>query len=109
MSSVLIQPMPVERDKDGWWSHPGIPNFDEDMGAYREWLVEQGLETKCKMLESEDESHPAYVSYFENADPNMSAWAPPPPAGEGWFTFSIHDTEDGPAWVWARRHAEVAA
>lgn len=101
--STFIQPMRVERDKDGWWSHPGIPDFSEDATAFNAWLVAHGLETTYKMLESEGDSHPAYVSYFEKEDVSFAAWEPIPPVGDGWFTFSIHDTEDGPAWVWARR------
>lgn len=109
MSVALIQPLPVERDRDGWWSHPGIPDFSEDVKAFNAWLEEQGLEVTHKMLESEGESHPVYVSYFENEDTNITAWEPTEPAGAGWFTFSIHDTEDGPAYVWARRRAGDAA
>jgi hypothetical protein len=109
MSAGLIQPVVVERDKDGWWSHPAIPDFSEDGAAFKAWLAEQGLETTYKMLESEDDSNPAHVSYFENEDPSFAGWEPTPPSGDGWFTFSIHDTEDGPVWVWARRSAEVPA
>lgn len=100
---TLIQSMEVARDKDGWWSHPGIPDFDEDAELWDAWKAAQGLETKYVMLESESDDHPAYVAYFDKADPTVAEWAPTPPAGDGWFTFSIHDTEDGPAWVWARR------
>jgi hypothetical protein len=61
------------------------------------------------MLEHEDCDHPVYVSYFDNGDPSVAAWEPTPPKGEGWFTMSIHDTEDGPAWAWARRTTNGAA
>jgi len=39
-------------------------------------------------------THPFYYSPSDNRE-----YAPP---GEGWFTGSIHDTEDGPVCVWLR-------
>ena len=99
----LIQPAPVERDAQGWWSHPGIPNFDEDMNAWRAWIDAQGLDIKYKMLEDEPEEHPVWRSYFEDESPSVANWTVAPPKGDGWFVLSIHDTEDGPVWVWARR------
>ncbi|AMP15523.1 hypothetical protein [Collimonas pratensis] len=105
---IFIQPLPVVRDSDGFWFHIGVPNFDEGEGEhYKAWLVSQGLVTDYKMLESEADTHPVYVSYFDDGNANISAWEPAPPAGKGWFTISIHDTEDGPVWEWARRDPEI--
>jgi hypothetical protein len=95
--------VPVERDQDGYWSNPAIPDFDEDVKAYKDWLAEQCLEIAYKDLENEDEKHPAYQSYFEEGSPDISMWTPEPPKGEGWHTISIHMHEDGACWVWARR------
>jgi hypothetical protein len=106
---TLIQPAPVERDVDGWWSHPGIPDFGEDANAYRSWIDAQGLDIKYTMLEDEPDDHPAYQSYFEDDTPNVAGWNVEPPKGDGWFTLSIHDTDDGPVWVWARRWIVVPA
>jgi hypothetical protein len=100
---MLIQPVEVKRDENGYWSHPGIPDFDEDYAAYKAWLTDQRLEICFENLEGEDDSHPAYQNYFENENPNISSWNPSWPDGEGWFVLSIHDTEDGPYYVWARR------
>ena len=100
---TLIQPMPVQRDETGCWWHPGMPEFDEDHRAeYRAWLDAQGLETTYGMLQYQPE-HPLYDAWFEHGLNDMSSWTPEPPAGEGWFTLWIDDTEDGPIWVWARR------
>jgi hypothetical protein len=108
--ATFIQPLPVVRDSDGFWFHVGVPNFDEDEDEqYNAWLKSQGLVTSYMMLEGENDTHPAYVSYFDNEDVNISAWEPVPPAGDGWFTISIHDTEDGPVWVWARRETGIGA
>lgn len=97
-----IRPVKVERDENGWWSHPGIPNFDEDAKSFAAWVKAVGLEVKYKCLESYPE-HPLYEAWFERGECNASSWEPEEPAGKGWFIFSIHDTEDGPVWVWARR------
>lgn len=105
---VLIQPVPVVRDEEGYWVHPGEPDFHEDGAAYRDWLERQGLETSYKSLEFEDNDHPAYLRYFEEMSGDISDWNPSPPAGDGWWTLSIHQTEDSAVWVWARR-VEVAA
>jgi hypothetical protein len=97
-----IGPLPVDRDENGWWSHPAIPNFDEDVDSYLAWVKAVGLEMKYKALES-DPDHPLYNAWFEEGEFNASSWAPEEPTGDGWFTFSIHDSEDGPIWAWARR------
>jgi hypothetical protein len=97
-----IGPMPVGRDENGWWSHPAIPNFDDDVDSYLAWVKAVGLEMKYKALES-DPDHPLYNAWFEEGECNASSWEPEEPTGDGWFTFSIHDSEDGPIWAWARR------
>lgn len=105
----LIQPLPVERDAEGYWVHPGIPDFDEDWSAYKAWLDSQGLDIKIYDLENEDDTHPAYIKYFDEGDPNVSDWNVEPPEGEGWFIFSIHMTEDSCVWIYARRIAKDQA
>lgn len=102
-AATLIGPVSVERDAAGWWSHPGIPDLGEAAGAYKAWLAAQGLVTAHAGLESEDCTQPAYVSYYDEDSASVAGWNPMAPVGDGWFTLSIHDTEDGPYWVWARR------
>ncbi len=97
-----IGPLLVDRDENGWWSHPAIPNFDEDVDSYLAWVKAVGLEMHYKALES-DPDHPLYDAWFEGGECNASSWYPQEPVGDGWFTFSIHDSEDGPIWAWARR------
>lgn len=35
-------------------------------------------------------------------DYDCTPWQPSIPVGDAWFTFSIHDTEDGPVCIWVR-------
>jgi hypothetical protein len=106
----LIGPAPVARDEDGHWWHPGMPEFDEgEDDKFNNWKRQQGLETTLVHMESDlDDDHPTMVSYYDLCDPNCSGWEPTPPAGDGWFTLFICDTEDGPLWVWARRQGGAA-
>lgn len=104
-----IQAAPVQRDGEGYWTHPAYPPFDEGQGAEAAaWFKAQQLETSIAYLESESEEHPAVVAYWgDDGDSNISAWQPPRPAGDGWFALSIHDTEDwGPVCVWVRHGAQ---
>ncbi len=39
--------------------------------------------------------------------PDISAWEPERPEGDGWFIGSIHDTEDGPVCVWMRNKVQA--
>lgn len=105
----LIQASELKRDADGGYCHPDFPAFDEDQTAeMNQWLTDQALEVKLSFLENESCSHPAHQRYWP-ADMSIDGlgdyhdWDCAPPAGDGWFTLSIHDTEDGPVWVWVRR------
>ncbi|CAB3858705.1 hypothetical protein LMG26788_02145 [Achromobacter pulmonis] len=107
--SAALQAAPVQRDSEGYWTHPAHPSFDEDQAEEaRAWFGVQQLEYHIAYLESEAEDHPAVVAYWGDAgDSNISAWEPPRPEGEGWFVLSIHDTEDwGPVCVWVRHAAQ---
>lgn len=104
MRGALIQQAPVERDESGWWTHPDMPGFDEGQEReYRQWIVMQGLEVKFFSLEDAPDNHPAYIAYYDKGEGSCADWAAQCPVGDGWFTLSIHDSEDGPYWVWARR------
>ncbi|QKQ51449.1 hypothetical protein FOC81_31965 [Achromobacter denitrificans] len=103
--AALIQAAPIQRDSDGYWTHPAHPEFEEGQNAEAAaWFKAQQLETHIAYLESEADDHPAHVAYWYADAPNISSWEPPRPQGEGWFVLSIHDTEGwGPVCVWVRR------
>jgi hypothetical protein len=52
--TVLIQPVTVVRDTDGWWHHPDLPMFEEEQGEEsREWIKAQGLTIVTAEMEYE--------------------------------------------------------
>ena len=106
-ASTLLS-FPVHCCANGYWTHPDHPGFDEGQGEEaKAWFDAQQFEVCVEYLERESADHPAYVNYWDEGDPNISAWEPPRPAGDGWFILSIHDTEDwGPVCVWVRHSAQ---
>ena len=99
----LIQPVTVERDQDGYWDHPELPDFDEDIEAFKAWLVAQGLELKQWSMEADLTDHPYWDMGCD--DYGCVGWNPEAPGPE-WFLLSIFDTEDGPYVNWVRREVK---
>lgn len=95
----LIGPIEVVRDEHGYWYHPGIPEFDEDVEAYKSWTDSQGLKVVGWHMDSDMESHP----YWEAGEPHCLGWEPETPPAYDWFLLGIFDTDDGPYVQWARR------
>ncbi|MBI6740389.1 MULTISPECIES: hypothetical protein [Pseudomonas syringae group] len=99
LEKSLIGPVEVKRDEDGYWYHPGVPDFDESVAAYKEWVSAQRIEITGWHMDSDLESHP----YFDGEAANCLGWEPETPAGPDWFLLGIFDTDDGPYVQWARR------
>ncbi|HJH21649.1 MAG TPA: hypothetical protein K8W20_23450 [Pseudomonas lactis] len=99
--TVLIQPLQVERDATGCWTHPAWPSTDDELIPYA-WFTDRGLEVRERNFE-DDAPDELQAAWFASGIADCSAWAPTQPAGDGWFIFSIHDTEDGPLCVWVRQ------
>ncbi|MEA1064703.1 hypothetical protein [Erwinia sp. HR93] len=97
-----IEALEVQRDEYGCWTHPEYEKFcngrehvpDEE---FNDWV-------KAKGLEWDYELHADSFDYLDDTpyDPDFSEWQPEPPAGEGWFIGSIHDSEEGPVCIWLR-------
>lgn len=99
-----IRPQSVERDKDGYWTHPGYPDHWDEGTTSSEitaWFAAQGLESQVVEFEF-DASDELQDMWMETGEPSCSLWSPTYPDGRGWFIFSIHDTERGPVCVWVR-------
>ena len=99
--------MEVQRDNDGWWTHPDMPEV-ETSEQFNAWQEQQGFQLCIVMLDGDagDGTEEAYKTYFDAANADCSAWQPSKPEGDGWFIVSIHDTEDGPACIWIRHPTE---
>ncbi|MGA3800552.1 hypothetical protein [Pseudomonas sp. GL-B-16] len=107
--TVLIQSLPVERDIDGWWSHPDyLSEFDDEIteAQFQEWCLRHQVETKITHMES-DVPPDVFDAYMDDGQVNCSAWEIQHPTEPGWFILSIHDAEDGPVCVWGRRAVPV--
>ncbi|WP_457967582.1 hypothetical protein M1D68_15795 [Pseudomonas sp. R4-84] len=98
--NVLIQSMPVERDSTGCWTHPAWPSTEDDLIPYA-WFDARGLEARELAFEY-DAPEEVQASWLSEGIADCAAWDSTVPVGEGWFIFSIHDTEDGPICVWVR-------
>jgi len=111
--NTLLKQIPVARDEDGYFMHPDLRHFwDVTMDGAEHCTPQQwedletqaGIKTQIVYLETDPLEHPVVVSYFNNGDPDISAWDPSPPPG--WWLINICDAEDGPFAVWAT-HAEA--
>lgn len=102
-----IQPMEPQRDRNGYWCHPELPQIETNE-QFDNWIAEQGLQYAIHCLDGDDGigSEEANAAYFENGDLSCAVWQPSKPEGEGWFTVSIYDTEDGPVCLWVRHPTE---
>lgn len=100
---MQIEAVEVVRDENGHWTHPALPESDDEHIPLS-WFADHGLEVKVVQFE-DDASQELVDAYYDNGEPDCSAWQPSAPAGEGWFIFSIHDTEGGPICAWVRRIA----
>ncbi|MDH0749479.1 hypothetical protein N5D61_24450 [Pseudomonas sp. GD03842] len=96
----IIQ-LPVERDEYGQWTHPAWPDDGEESQLPYSWFAEHGLEFWIVEMEN-DGPEELVAAWFGTGETDCTPWEPTKPAGEGWFIFSIHDTEDGPICVWVR-------
>lgn len=99
--TVLIQALPVERDDMGFWTHAAWPQDGDENAIAIGWFPEHGLEVCLVKMES-DGPEELNQQWMDSGLIDCTPWEPSTPQGDGWFVFSIHDTEDGPVCVWVR-------
>ncbi|MGM7762970.1 MULTISPECIES: hypothetical protein [Yersinia] len=101
-----ITAAPVERDSHGFWTHPDyfVPANGNEFGVEGEFDAWKALNRVVGTLDwmDCDENAEELQAAYDAGDCNLSMWQPEPPAGDGWFMASIHDTEDGPVCYWLR-------
>ncbi|WP_321967624.1 hypothetical protein [Burkholderia cepacia] len=104
----MLQKIPVVRDENGYFIHPDLLHFwmvtmgEAEHCTDEQWAAleaQAGIKTSTYRLESESVDHPAYVSYFDNGNLDITEWDPSPEPG--WWLIEIGDGEDGPYAVYA--------
>lgn len=101
-----IHPAKVMRDANGYWYHPLLPDFDEDVRRYRAWLSTHNLTVQSTCL-SDERDHPAHDRFFETGETNIADWEPPRPPGDFWFCLWIGPTEEDIVATWAKHTVKV--
>ncbi|HEN3578789.1 TPA: hypothetical protein U5D98_002002 [Yersinia enterocolitica] len=101
-----ITAVPVERNADGFWTHPDffVPANGNEFGVEDEfdaWKALNRVTGATGWMEDEENAEELQAA-FDSVGCDVSLWQPKPPAGDGWFLASIHDTEDGPVCYWLR-------
>lgn len=96
----MIQPIEMQRDTYGYWTHPDYLAFYDGReyipnDEFNSWMESQGLEWSVEYRDEE-----MSVPDIDGAD--ISNWNPKSPAGDGWFVGSIHDSDDGAVCIWLR-------
>lgn len=107
-SKTSITSVLVVRDNDGFWLHPNVPDFGEEVSSetWRQWYSDHQLEvTGHYMVDDSDE---LAERYYEEDYLAIHEWHPEPPEGFGWFLWAIFDTEDGPYCQFVRNTPESA-
>ncbi|HCO3755925.1 TPA: hypothetical protein ACNTUM_000667 [Escherichia coli] len=102
-----MESLVVERNEDGYWTHPEYSSLFGDReiiskSEFNAFCEKHGIESTMVELECDDNEE-VKKSYFEDGNPDISKWQPSRPEGDGWFIGSIHDTEDGAVCVWFRK------
>lgn len=101
---TAITSVPVERDQFGLWTHPAIAPCDDERTdeQFRAYLATLGITEIEWSVMYDDGPMELTEVYLDGLGGDCSAWLPEPPAGEGWITLSIHDSEEGPVCLWGR-------
>lgn len=96
-----IKPASVNRDESGFWWHPECPSWDEgvDPEIVMDWFDLNKIKPETLMLENSVDTE-AYENYLDSGNPSCLFWKPESTSDNA-FLLAIHDTEDGPAAVFA--------
>lgn len=99
--NTIIKPTVVERDEDGYWTHPDLPEWGEGApgSSIAHWLCQNQIGYVTKWLEF-DATEEISNRYFEDGECGCPDWIPTCDI-EGSYLLSIHGTEDGPCAIFA--------
>lgn len=96
----LLQPRTIQRDSNGYLTHPAMPALDEDV-SFARFLGAFGLDTVFICIEDDCTDADLVERAVGDAE-SCAAWTPTPPAGEGWQLLEIYPTEDSVVAMFAR-------
>ncbi|WP_353191373.1 hypothetical protein [Pandoraea pnomenusa] len=100
LRTALLDGRAVARDAEGWYCHPALPVLDENIDT-ADFLAPFGIEATWVSMQDSDAGD--IERYSGNPDAGCAFWTPAVPVGDGWTILSIHDHEDGPFALFARR------
>ncbi len=98
---MTIKATEVQRDEEGYWTHPDFPEWDEDTSkeTIEQWFSDNGI--GYSLIEMEWDANDELLNrYYDDGDIDISAWQPVCEL-PGAFLLSIHDTESGPVAIFA--------
>ncbi|CAH0531230.1 hypothetical protein [Vibrio hippocampi] len=98
---MTIKAIQVQRDLEGYWTHPDFPDLGENTtwDEFKAYFKAQGLSLDVVWFEN-DAPEALVDAFFEDGETNIASWEPSKPMDEA-FLLSIHDTEEGPLCLWA--------
>lgn len=100
---MSIQPAEVNRDENGYWVHPELPEWDDGTTPtdIESWFSLNNLNYWIDRFEdSATATEEMHEAYYGDGDSGVPDWEPECPVKDS-FLLSIHDTEDGPVAVFA--------
>jgi hypothetical protein len=102
----LIKKAKVEKDKNGEWIHPDLPDWGESVEkkVLRDWENENLVNLYYLYFEI-DAPERLVDDYFENNKKNLHLWNPQCNISQS-FLLSIFEGEDGPVAIYAIERKE---
>lgn len=100
---MTIQPAQIQRDENGYWSHPDFPAWDEGtkQETIDQWFADNEIAYAVDEFEDSDTAtEEMHKAYYDDGEIGVPDWKPRCHQ-EGAFLLSIHDTEQGPVAVFA--------
>tara|TARA_Y100000588_G_scaffold186210_1_gene200081 strand:+ start:22511 stop:23161 length:651 start_codon:yes stop_codon:yes gene_type:complete len=98
---MAIKATEVNRDENGWWVHPDLPEWGEGVAEAEiaAWFKSNGIThfIDCFEHSASDELND---KWFDGGICDCSDWLPSCDAPDS-FLLSIHDTDDGPIALFA--------
>jgi hypothetical protein len=100
LADALLEPRSIERDEQGFLSHPALPHFDADVPVDKV-LAAFGVVSAYVGLEAANVDSALKGTWHEARD--YRAWNPAPPSGDAWMLLEIFETQTDIIALFGRR------